>query len=580
MTNSKTSAAQAVLEAFKNENVEYVFGLTGSHVLPITDALVDVPDIRHIVSKHESNAAYMAGMYGYLTGRPGVVLVTAGPGATNSISGVAQAYTASLPMVHISGDVPLNAGNEAFHGVDRADFLHRMFADITKWSVRLERPEDIPGVLSRAFALAVSGRPGPVHVDIPVNIVRATDLDIPPYLPSPAEKQIPSESLIEKVCQALKAAARPLICAGRGVMTYTAETELRTLAEAIAAPVICTEYAQGAIDQEHPLFAGSISEWTPNVLAQELLAEADFVLALGLRSHTLLTDILVAHGPPNTILVALDEPNTLQPAHGLAVAETADTKLFLSQILEYSDEFHGSPDSARRTRVVQHRQAYKKGLALHMAECTDAKPLHFGWVCVELSKRMNQDAIVTAGVGHHNIWAREMLPIRNRESFVQEASWGAMGGELGAGITAKLLYPERQVMVVTGDGSLLMAISDMVTAVETGANILVVVLNDSRYGIISSMQQEYYDRSFGDEIGAIDFARIAEGYGAVGIRVETPQALPEAVVHALESSTRSAVILDVVCDYRYCWPDRPAILAAGHGGRQPGSAERAGFREL
>jgi acetolactate synthase-1/2/3 large subunit len=126
MTNDITSTARAVLDAFINEQVEYVFGLTGSHVLSITDELVNVPQIRHIVSKHESNAAYMAGMYGYLTGRPGVVLVTAGPGATNSISGVAQAYAASLPMVHISGDIPLNAGNEAFHGVDRVDFLHRI----------------------------------------------------------------------------------------------------------------------------------------------------------------------------------------------------------------------------------------------------------------------------------------------------------------------------------------------------------------------------------------------------------------------------------------------------------------------
>ena len=563
MTKRKRSTAQAVLEAFKKENVEYIFGLTGSHVLSITDELADVPQIRHIVVKHESNAAYMAGMYGYLTGRPGVVLVTAGPGATNSISGVAQAYSASLPMVHISGDVPLNAGNEAFHGVDRADFLHRMFSDITKWSVRIERPADISAVLSRAFALAVSGRPGPVHVDIPVDIARATNLEIPPYRPSQVEKQIPSQALIDKVRAALKITRRPLICAGRGVMIYTAGAELRTLTEAIAAPVVCTEYAQGAIDQDHPLFAGSISEWTPNVLVQELLTEADFVLAVGMRSNTLLTDILVEHGPSNTILVALDEPNTLQPVRGLAVTETGDTKLFLSQILEYSDDFQRSPDSSRRARVVRHRTAYKKGLALHMAACADVKPLHFGWVCVELSKRLNKDAIVSAGVGHHYIWSREMLAIRDRESFVQEASWGAMGGELSAGIAAKLLYPERQVVVVTGDGSLLMAISDMVTAVESGANILVVVLNDSRYGIISAMQHEYYDRSFGDEIGAIDFARAAESFGAVGIRVETPEALPEAVARALESSTRSAVLLDVVCDHRYCWPDRPTILAAG-----------------
>ena len=563
MTDQITTTAQAVLDAFINEKVAYVFGLTGSHVLSITDDLVDVPHIRHIVSKHESHAAYMAGMYGYLTGRPGVVLVTAGPGATNSISGVAQAYAASLPMVHISGDVPLNAGNEAFHGVDRADFLHRMFRDITKWSVRIEQAEDIPGVLSRAFALAVSGRPGPVHVDIPLDIARAADLNIPPYRSSPVEKLVPARELIDRVRAALKTAALPLLCAGRGVLTYSAGKELQTLAESIGAPVICTEYAQGAIDQDHPLFAGSISEWTPNPMANELLSEADFVLAVGMRSNTLLTDILVEHGPSNTILAALDEPATLQPLPELAMVEAADTRLFLSQMSEYRDEFHGSIGSRRREQIARHRQAYKKGLMMSMAGFADTKPLHFGRVCLDLSRRVDGDAIITGGVGHHNIWAREMFPIRNRESFIQEASWGAMGAELGAGIAAKLLHPGRQVIVITGDGSLLMAISDLVTAVESGANILVVVLNDSRYGIICTMQHEFYDRSFGDQIGAIDFAQIAEGYGAVGIRVEEPGNLPGALNRALDSVARSTVLLDVVCDHRYCWPDRPAILKAG-----------------
>jgi len=453
MTTNKTSTAQAVIDAFKAENVEFVFGLTGSHVLSITDAMVDAPEIRHIVVKHESNAAYMAGMYGYLTGRPGVALVTAGPGATNSISGVAQAYTASLPMVHISGDVPLNAGNEAFHGVDRNDFLHRMFADITKWSVRIQKPGDIPEVLSRAFSLAVSGRPGPVHVDIPVDIVRAVNVEIPSYRPSPAEKLAPPEALIDRVRQALATAERPLICAGRGVMIYAAEKELQTLAETISAPVICSEYAQGAIDQDHSLFAGSISEWSPNPFVEGLLAEADFVLAVGMRSSTLLTDILVQHGPENAILVALDEPNTLKPVAGLAETETGDTKLFLSRVLETADEFKRPPEPSRHARVVKQRKAYKKGMTLHMAEVADATPLHFGPVCLQLFERMNRDAIVTAGVGHHSIWARELLAIKNRESFVQEVSWGAMGGELGAGISAKLVYPDRQTVVITGDGS-------------------------------------------------------------------------------------------------------------------------------
>jgi acetolactate synthase-1/2/3 large subunit len=185
MTPKKTSAAQAVVDALTAEQVKFVFGLAGTHVLPIFDSLADAHQIRHIVAKHESNAAFMAGMYGYLTGRPGVALVTAGPGATNSLTGVAQAYSASLPMVHISGDVPLSAGNEAYHGVDRRDFLHKMFADVTKWSVRIERAEDIPGILSHSFALAASGRPGPVHVDIPWDIVGATDIETAHYQPSP-----------------------------------------------------------------------------------------------------------------------------------------------------------------------------------------------------------------------------------------------------------------------------------------------------------------------------------------------------------------------------------------------------------
>jgi acetolactate synthase-1/2/3 large subunit len=346
-------------------------------------------------------------------------------------------------------------------------------------------------------------------------------------------------------------------------MIHSAEGDLQALAEAVGAPVLCTEYAQGAIDQDHPLFAGSISEWTPNPFAQELLAEADFLLAIGLRSDTLLTDILVKHGPANSILVALDEASTLRSVAGMAVVEASDSQLFLARLLEGAGDFRRSPASSRLERVAQHRRAWKKGLALHLAGLKEAKPLHFGRVALELAERLDSDAIVTAGVGHHNIWARQVLPIRNRESFVQETSWGTMGGELGAGIAAKLVHADRQVVVVTGDGSLLMAASDFVTAVEAGTNILVVVLNDSRYGIITAMQREYYERSFGDEIGTIDFVRFAESFGGVGVRVESPEELPECVARALALSAQTPVILDVVCDYRYRWPDRPAILKAG-----------------
>lgn len=560
---SKTSVAKAVVEAFKAEQVEFVFGLAGSHVLAIFDALADVSQIRHVVVKHESNAAFMAGMYGYLTGRPGVTLVTAGPGATNSISGVAQAYSQSMPMVHISGDVPLGSGNDTFHGVDREDFLHKMFADITKWSVRVERGEDIPDILSRAFALAASGRPGPVHVDIPWDIVQAEGLEIPPYQPSLIERQTPPEEVLRQVRRALAEARRPMICAGRGVLVHRAETELATLAEAVSAPVLCSTNSLGVIADDHPLAVGTFSGWQGNTFAWELLAESDFLLVVGMRSNTTMTNMLAQQTPEHTIFVALDEPHTLTPMDGMTTVVASDSCLFLSQLLTHANEFRRPPDSSLQARIARHKQAFQRGLALYMAPFESAQPLHFGRVAQELASRLDKDAIIVSGVGNHNVWGGIMSPVQNRESFIQEGAWSTMGSELAGGIAAKLVHPQRQVVVITGDGSLLMSASDFVTAVEAGANILVVVLNDSRYGMITAMQRERFRRSYGDEIGWIDFARFAESFGATGVRVESPEALSDAVAQSLALSAQTPVILDAVCNYEYRWPDREAILALG-----------------
>jgi len=560
---NKTSVAQAVVEALEAEKVEFVFGLAGSHMLLIFDALVDAPQIRHIVVKHESNAAFMAGMYGYLTGRPGVTMVTAGPGATNSISGVVQTYAQSLPLVHITGDVPLGSGNETFHGVDQEDFLHKMFADITKWSVRVERAEEIPQILSRAFALAASGRPGPVHVAIPWNIVQTTDVEMSPYRPSPVEKQTPPQELVDRARQALAEAKRPMICAGRGVMVHHAEAELIELAEALSAPVLCSENSLGVVPNDHPLFVGTFSGWRGNPFAEELLSESDCLLVVGLRSDTTLTERLTPLFPAQTIFAALDEPHTLCPMDGVGTLAVSDSQLFLSQLLAQVDEFRRPPDAALRARIARHEQAFRKGLVKYMAPFESVKPMHFGRVMQELAVQLEEDAIAVSGVGNHNVWGRTILPVRNSKSFIQEGSWCTMGSELGAGIGAKLVYPQRQVVVVTGDGSLLMSSSDFVTAVEAGANVLVVVLNDSRYGMINAMQKEQYGRVYGDEIGWIDFARFAESFGASGVRVESPEDLPDAVARALALTAQGPVILDAVCDYQYRWPDRDAIRALG-----------------
>jgi acetolactate synthase-1/2/3 large subunit len=563
MGNKKYSVADAVVNALIAEKVEFVFGLVGSHILPIYNALADAPQIRHINTKHEGNAAFMAGMVGHLTGRPGVVLVTAGPGAVNSLTGVAQAYASSYPMVHISGTVPTGSGNEAFHGVDQADFLHKMFLDITKWSVRVERGEDLPAVLSRAFALAVSGRPGPVHVDIPMDVVLQEIEEVPAYQISTIMKTNPSRESVDRVRQALADAKNPMICAGRGVLIHRGEQRLLELAEAIEAPVLTTTFAHGVIPRDHPLYVGSFNDWNATPIGWELLEEADLLLVIGMRTNTFMTKRLRKRAKGDVIVVSFDQPEELQLTGENDQIFPADSQLFLSALLDHHGEFSRPQNDGLRRRINDAFSALEKGLTSLADEMIYTVPMHPCLVTRHLGEQLRDDALVFSGVGNHNSWSSLMLPIRQRDSFIAEGAWGTMGSELPAGIAAKLLYPDRQVVVVIGDGSFLMAASDFVTAVQEQCNILVVVYNDSRYGMINFMQHMDHGRSFGDRIAETNYAALAESFSAVGLRVEHPDDLPQMMEQARKASAHNVVLLDVVCDYRYGWPDVPAIIRSG-----------------
>jgi thiamine pyrophosphate-dependent acetolactate synthase large subunit-like protein len=289
------------------------------------------------------------------------------------------------------------------------------------------------------------------------------------------------------------------------------------------------------------------------------------LLAVGLRSNTALTDRLAEQLPPQTIFVALDEPHMLQPMDGMASVLASDSQLFLSQLLTYADTFRQPADSSLQDRIAQHKRASQHGLDLHLAPFIEEEPLHFAHVAQALFSGLEKDAVIVGGIGNHAEWGEALARTRNRENYIQEGSWGTMGGELAAGIAAKLVYPQRQVVVVTGDGSLLMGSSDFVTAVEAGANIIVLVLNDSRYGMITALQEMRFGRSYGDEIGWIDFARFAGSFGAAGVRVESPEELPDAVARTLALSADGPVILDAVCSHKYGWPDWDAIRALSEG---------------
>jgi acetolactate synthase-1/2/3 large subunit len=555
-----TTVAHLIARALESEGVEHVFGMPGSHVLAIFDAVADTR-IRHVAAAHEGTSAFMAGMYGHLTGRPGVALLTAGPGATNSLTGVAQAYASSLPLVQITGDVPLRARREAFHGTDAPDFLHKVFAPVTKWSVRLDDPEKTSEVLAKAFAIAREGRPGPVHISVPMDLARAEVPAGTVYQPRPSRQQVPSPRFVSQVVEGLARAKRPTICVCRGVLAADAGAELERLADALGAPVLSTAYGLGAFPQDHPLAVGTFSEFSQNTFAFELIRQSDFLLVLGLRAETLMTDALAKIAPANSAFVAFEDSEVADLGWPGA-SEACSVKSFLAALLDHRARF-GQPDPDRALAIAAQEQAFRRGLAALVDGSRDAEPIHFGEVMRQLNQHLAPDAITVSGVGNHHVWARNLLAVRNRESFMAEAAWGTMGGELGGGIVAKMVHPERQVVVVTGDGSLLMVGCDVLTAVKERANVLIVVLNDGHHGIIGAMQRQMFGRAYGDLIGRVNFADLAESLGAVGLRVTSPGELSATVRRAIAQTAHAPVVLDVVCGANFPWPNRDKLVQSG-----------------
>jgi acetolactate synthase-1/2/3 large subunit len=539
----------AIVEALKAEGVEHIFGLVGSHVLEIYDALADAPAIRHITVKHETAASGMADAYGRLTGKPGVVLVTAGPGATNSLTGVAQAYMSASPMIHISGAVPTGASYESFHGVDRPDFLVRMFAEVTKWSVAVTRPEEIPHVFARAFALATSGRPGPVHIEIPQDVLLAEATLMDPYRRHEIPPARLADEALDRLVQLVRTSRRPVIWAGKGVRATLADEALAELAELLEAPVILAGDAAGALPDTHPLSTGQLALYAHTPLQRELATEADLILAIGERGGTGHADILfAAAGAPVAGIWLGDAGDAPDPRSGDGAV--ADVPVALGQLIEACGDQQRPIDGTLRARIARGkdglRQHIRDGLRRDYGQ---TRPLHYGVALDALPDLVDADTIVLGDIGSHNQWTRLVLQTLNRTTFTPEGYWGAMGFGLPAALAAKLAFPAKRVVAVTGDGCFLMASADFATAVESGLNPVIVILNDHQYGMIVGMQERTYGRATETALDGPDFVAFARSFGADGVRVEEPEQLRDALERGFASPT--IFVIDVRCDYRF-----------------------------
>ena len=542
-------SGKAIIEALKAEGVEHVFGLVGSHVLEIYDALTDEPSIRHITVKHETTASGMADAYGRLTGKPGVVLVTAGPGATNSLTGVAQAYMAASPMVHISGAVPRGASYESFHGVDKENFLVPIFAEVTKWSVSIQRPEDIPHVLSRAFAIAQSGRPGPVHVEIPQDVLLADATEMDVYERAEIEPERLSDDDLSALTHRIRESKRPVIWAGKGVKARFAHQELAEFAELLEAPVILSGDASGGIPDTHPLSTGQLALYDRTPLQKQLASEADLIVAVGERGGTGHGDVIFSLSEAPVVGIWLGNEGEKPDPRSQAGA-VADIKVGLDQLLEAIGDQQRPVDNALRERI----ERGKNGLRNHIREQIKRdygldSPMHYGVALDALSDLVDADTIVLGDIGSHNQWTRMLVETLNRTTFTPEGYWGAMGFGLPASMAAKLAFPDKKVVAVTGDGCFLMSSADFSTAVENDLSPVIVILNDRQYGMIVGMQQGYYGRKSETALDGPDFVAYARSFGGDGMRVDRPEQMREALERGFESST--IFVIDAACDYRH-----------------------------
>lgn len=550
---TRLTPGQLVVECLRRQGVDTVFGLDGSHVIQIFDALTDAPEIRPITVKHENNAAIAAEVYGRLTGKPGVVIVTAGPGATNSLSGVAGAYAAGAPLVHISGGVPRGAPKEAFHGVDEPGFLERAFQGVTKWTTRVESARRVPGALARAFQIAASGRPGPVHVEIAesaLNEPPADDWDLPTERADGIrEGAAPSSSELQALIRQIDRADKVAIVAGKGAWWPAVSAELVRLAERLGAPVAHTWDGHAAMPTVHPL---SMGVWWGQVrsdpTAARLVGEADLVLAIGVRPGTEAALGLAEAAPGR--LALLDAADRADPALALPLVSVAELAQAVGAL---ADGCEGGPaDPETLAACTQAREALRRGLEIELARHRDARPWHIGLAIDELARRMSPDVLVVSDVSNVKLWAPLQLPTFGPESHLQAGSWGAMGYAVPGALAAGLVRPGKKVVGLAGDTSFLMASSDFGTICQLGLPVVLAIHNDGQIGMINNMLQRAYGRAYATEIGQTDFVKYAEAFGGRGIRVDEPEQLGAAWDAALAAD--GPVLLDIRAGFDFPWP--------------------------
>ena len=542
------SGAAMVVEALKDVGVTHVFGYPGGAVLDIYDALFAQDDVKHVLVRHEQAAAHMADGYARSTGKTGTVLVTSGPGATNTLTGIATAYMDSIPMVILSGQVPsMHIGEDAFQETDMVGCSR----PIVKHSFLVKRAEDIPDAIAKAYYIANTGRPGPVVVDLPKDIVNVmeehpyvfpTDVSMRSYNPTVRGHMKQGK----KAVASLKKAERPVLYVGGGAITAEASGLVTQLAELLQAPVTCTLMGLGAFPGTHEQFVGMLG-MHGTLEANKTMHNSDCILALGARFDDRVTNNVEKFCPHAEIIHVDIDPASISKTVNAHIPVVGSVETVLEQILNLLTPEELPEQKAKLAdwweQITQWRS--RKCLNFEQGESV-IKPQK---VIESLYKHTNGEAYVSSDVGQHQMFAALYYPYDKPRRWINSGGLGTMGFGLPAAMGVQFAHPDATSVVVTGDGSIQMNIQELSTCLQYNLPVKIISLNNRALGMVRQWQDMIYkgrhSHSYMDSMP--DFVKLAEAYGHVGIKVDSLSEL-DAAMEKCFSITDRLVFMDIAVD--------------------------------
>ena len=548
------TGAQALVKSLEMQEVEVIFGLPGGAILPVYDPIIDSP-IRHILVRHEQGAGHMAEGYAQATGRPGVAMVTSGPGATNVVTALADAYMDSIPFVCVTGQVSTKAiGTDAFQESDTTGIT----LGVTKHNFLVTKAADIPQVVREAFHIATTGRPGPVLIDFPKDVATSTmewywpeGVDLPGYHPA----SHPDPAAIVAAAALVMQAERPVIYAGGGILKSGASDALRELADLTGIPVVTTLMARGCLPDSHPLCLG-MPGMHGNYTAVTAMQKADLLIALGSRFDDRVTGKVSAFAPSAKVVHVDIDKAEIGKVRRPEVGIIADCRLAIEALLEVI-KASGPADHNRlvpwmttlRAWQAEYPYTYDRSepdrAELTMAGVGRRPTLKPQFVIEALRAATPADTILVSGVGQHQMWASQHWGFEYPRTWINSGGLGTMGFAVPAAIGAKVGRPDRMVWAVDGDGCFQMTAQELATATAERIPVKIAILNNAYLGMVRQWQHMFYEERYSEVYlspDLPDYVGWAEAMGCVGLRVENPEEVTPAIEKANDVDDRPVVI--------------------------------------